>query len=378
MDFESYKDIAPYRGKDVDDAVSRVIANGPAIAKMLSGVQSRSDRFDPDATKEYISFVIEQLKRVHSYDDFQRYVTAGVFLPSIIKNSVENFTFSGMENIKKGEAYLFMSNHRDIILDCALIDLALLKGDRGMCEMAIGDNLLYNQFIIDLFKLNGGVTVKRELPMREKYLESIRLSKYFVELITEERHSIWVAQKSGRSKDGIDITNPAIIKMLYLSQKHRGVSFPDLIKECHIVPVAVSYECDPNDINKGREEVDKVNKGVHEKKKYEDMISMIRGLTRKKGNIHIGFGTPITDHCDTPAEVASEIDRQIHLNYRLWPSSYFAYDYLQDTSIFKNKYESLDKAKFLDRYARLQPDVRLFVLNSFANPVRSYISAKAL
>jgi glycerol-3-phosphate O-acyltransferase len=376
LDFNTYRDIAPYRGKDVEDAVERIIANAPFIEQMLCGVQTKADRFDAEKTKAYVNLVISQLRRVHSYDDFQRYVTAGIFLPSILKNSSTGFSVSGIEHIAADESCFYMSNHRDIILDCALIDLALLQGGRGMCEMAIGDNLLYNQFVVDLFKLNGGVTVKRTLPMRDKYLESIRLSQYFVELITQEKHSIWCAQKSGRAKDGIDMTNPAIIKMLYLSQRHRGVSFPEVIRECHLVPVAVSYEYDPNDINKGREEVDIAVKGSHEKKKYEDMISMIRGLTKQKGRIHISFGTPIVDDCDNPQAVANQVDRQIHLMYKLWPTNCFAYDYLEQKNSFRDVYKDFDSKAFLARYAHLQPEVREFVLNSFANPVRSYLRAK--
>jgi hypothetical protein len=195
-------------------------------------------------------------------------------------------------------------------------------------------------------------------------------------LITQEKHSIWCAQKSGRAKDGIDMTNPAIIKMLYLSQRHRGVSFPEVIRECHLVPVAVSYEYDPNDINKGREEADIAVKGSHEKKKYEDMISMIRGLTKQKGRIHISFGTPIVDDCDNPQAVANQVDRQIHLMYKLWPTNCFAYDYLEQKNSFRDVYKDFDSKAFLARYAHLQPEVREFVLNSFANPVRSYLRAK--
>jgi len=376
LDFNTYRDIAPYRGKDVEAAVERIVANAPFIEQMLCGMQTKADRFDAEKTKAYVNLVISQLRRVRSYDDFQRYVTAGIFLPSILKNSSTGFSVSGIEHIAADESCFYMSNHRDIILDCALIDLALLQGGRGMCEMAIGDNLLYNQFVVDLFKLNGGVTVKRTLPMRDKYLESIRLSQYFVELITQEKHSIWCAQKSGRAKDGIDMTNPAIIKMLYLSQRHRGVSFPEVIRECHLVPVAVSYEYDPNDINKGREEVDIAVKGSHEKRKYEDMISMIRGLTKQKGRIHISFGTPIIDDCDNPQAVANQVDRQIHLMYKLWPTNCFAYDYLEQKNSFRDVYKDFDSKAFLARYAHLQPEVREFVLNSFANPVRSYLRAK--
>lgn len=376
MDFSEYRDIAPYRGKDVDDAVARVVANVPAIKKMLCGVGAKNG-FDEAKTQVYLQAVITALSKVHTYDDFQKYVTAGIFLPSILKNSSTGFSYSGLENIQPDKAYFFISNHRDIILDCALIDYALLLSKRGMCEMAIGDNLLYNQFVIDLFKLNGGVTVKRSLPLREKYLDSMRLSRYFVELITEENHSIWCAQKSGRAKDGIDVTNPAIIKMLYLSQRHRGdVNFPDLIRECRITPVAVSYEYDPNDINKGREEEAIKIRGKHEKKRYEDMISMIRGLTKPKGHIHIAFGTPIVEDCDDPHAVAAQVDRQIHKEYRLYGTNYYAYDLLEHSDRFAEQCKDLDVDLFMKRYENLTPGVREFVLNSFANPVRSRLSAE--
>ncbi len=372
MDFSEYADIAPYRGQQVLDAVDRVKENFGAIAQLIGGAFRGVGE---EKAEEMFREMSKRLDQVRSYDDFQRLITAGLFLPAILKNSATGFSVSGLENLKKDEAYFFISDHRDIILDCALIDLALGQGGMGMCEMAIGDNLLYNSFVKDLFKLNGGVTVKRTLPLREKYMESIRLSKYFVEIITEAHHSIWCAQKSGRSKDGIDDTNPAIIKMLYLSKRHSGISFSDLIKSCHIVPVAVSYQYDPNDINKGREEVAIAQKGSHQKRYYEDMISMARGITRNKGHIHIAFGTPLVDDYGDAKEVAEEIDRQIHLNYRLYDTNYFSYDYLEGGNRFADKYREFDRDAFLRRYEDQRPEVRTFILNMFANPVRSYLGA---
>ena len=372
MDFSEYADIAPYRGQQVLDAVGRVKENFGAIAQLIGGAFRGVEEEKAEGLFREMS---KRLDQVRSYDDFQRLITAGLFLPAILKNSATGFSVSGLENLEKDEAYFFISDHRDIILDCALIDLALGQGGMGMCEMAIGDNLLYNSFVKDLFKLNGGGTVKRTLPLREKYMESIRLSKYFVEIITEAHHSIWCAQKSGRSKDGIDDTNPAIIKMLYLSKRHSGISFGDLIKSCHIVPVAVSYQYDPNDINKGREEVAIAQNGSHQKRHYEDMISMARGITRNKGHIHIAFGTPLVDDYGDAKEVAEEIDRQIHLNYRLYDTNYFAYDYLEGGNRFTDKYRDFDHDVFLKRYEDQRPEVRTFILNMFANPVRSYLGA---
>ena len=163
--------------------------------------------------------------------------------------------------------------------------------------------------------------------------------------------------------------------MLYLSKRHSGISFPDLIKRCHIVPVAVSYQYDPNDINKGREEVEIAQKGGRQKRHYEDMISMARGITRNKGAIHIAFGTPLVDDYADATAVALEIDRQIHLNYRLYDTNYFAYDYLEGGGRFAEKYRDFDREAFLKRYEDQRPEVRTFVLNMFANPVRSYLGA---
>jgi hypothetical protein len=378
MNLENYKDIGPYRGQDITDAIERVLHNRAGLERILSAFIPGEGPKQLAQLKLFVDHIIEQLKNVRTYDDFQRNITAGIFLQAILKNSVNTFSTSGSEHIEKGTAYLFMSNHRDIVLDCAFIDLALIQSDQMICEMAIGDNLLTSQFVTDMFKLNGGVTVKRTLPMREKYLESIRLSAYFVEIITEENKSIWVAQKSGRSKDGLDITTPAIIKMLHLSQKPKGIKFNEVINNCHIVPVAVSYEYDPCDLIKSREEIDRIKKGEHTKKKYEDIISMNRGMKGYKGNVHVAIGNPIAGDYHNSDEVAQEIDRQIHLNYKLWPTNCFAYDYLEGKHDFADSYASFDTEKFLARFKDAKEDVKRYALNAYANPVRSYLNAKAL
>lgn len=375
MDKSKYWDIAPYEGQDVLDAVARIKAYPKFLSNMAEVLYAGNiikTKWKSHQMKEMIPPLLDQVK---SYDDFQKLITAGVFLPTIERNSMTSFTFSGQENLDPDTPYLFISNHRDIVLDCALLDYALMQSGMPFCEMAIGDNLLVNQFTTDMFKLNGGVTVKRELPMREQYQESMRLSRYFVELITEEKKSIWVAQRSGRSKDGIDTTNPAIIKMLYLSFKSSGISFQDLIKACHIVPVAISYQYDPNDINKGREEVSKKLHGTYTKKRYEDLVNMLRGLRRFKGDVHIRFGKPLADTYANADEVAFEIDRQIHIAYKLWDTNYFAYDLLQGPTRFTDRYAGLNTKKFLDRYKDLSEDLRHTILRSYANPVMMQLEA---
>ncbi len=377
MDITKYKDIAPYRGQDVRDAITRILENKDAIYKILASLGPAETAEQQKKLAQSAAYIAGILEKVETYDDFQRHIAAGIFLPAIIQKSMHAFTYSGTEHTKKDTSYLFMSNHRDIVLDCALIDMALLQGDRMLCEMAIGDNLLTNQFITDLFKLNGGVTVKRTLPMREKYLESIRLSSYFVELITEENKSIWVAQKSGRAKDGLDVTTPAIIKMLHLSQKSKGRSFSDVVNSCRIVPVAVSYEYDPCDLLKAGEEVARIKSGEHTKKRYEDLISISRGMKGYKGNVHIAFGKPLQGDFENSDQVARLIDRQIHQLYKLWPTNLFAYDYLEGTDMFAPSYQDFDREAFLYRFKGAREDVRLYALNAYANPVRSFLATQA-
>ncbi len=371
MDRSSYRDIEPYFGEDFDEAMKRLRAEreyiGAFACMICSGDLSKISRVVKDVT--------ERLDDVHSYDEFQKSITAGYFIPAVINTTMTDFTVSGGENLDEGKGYLFISNHRDIILDCMLLDYALLKKRKPLCEMAVGDNLMVNQFVEDLFRVNGGIIVRRNLPMREKFLASMKLSEYFVGTVTENCKSIWVAQKSGRSKDGIDATHPVIIKMLYLSQRNSGIPFPELIRRCNIVPVAISYQYDPNDINKGREEKSKeMNEGRYEKKKYEDLISMVKGLRCQKGHVHISIGNPIEKDLNTPEEVAREIDRQIHLSYRLFDTNYIAYDTVENTQKFSDRYTDGQKASFLSRFDHLSPDLRLFVLNTYANPVRTMLS----
>lgn len=372
MDFSKYKDIAPYRGDDFKAALARIMDKREYLRAFVSIIAGN----DFEKITSYMKMIMSHMPSCTTYAEFQTHVTAGIFIPALVEKTVREFSVSGMEKIDPEKGYLFISNHRDIILDCMLLDYALMINDKPLCEMAFGDNLITNQFVEDLFRINGGVIVRRNLPMREKYLESIKLSEYFVDVVSEENTSIWVAQKSGRSKDGLDITQPAIIKMLYLSKKGSGVSFSDLIRKVNIVPVAISYENDPNDINKGREEIKKKEDGSYEKKKYEDVISMVRGMRCNKGRVHISIGDPLTGEYQTPDEVAREIDRQIHLGYRLWDTNYIAYDALNDGKRFADQYTEDDERAFLGRFDHLSPEVRDFVLQSYANPVKSYLEAK--
>ncbi len=376
MKNEAYRDISPYYDEDLEEALDR-LRNSKSFVKSASQMVFTSRNLISAVKQHNLQHhLYEALDTVHSVDDFQANVTSKILISAVVKNTMDEFSFEGLDHLVKGQSYFFISNHRDIVLDCALLNDVLGKEGYGYTEIAIGDNLLGTQLSKDLFKLNGGITVKRSLPLREKFKESKRLSSYFYEGIAKHNKSMWVAQKSGRAKDGLDLTSPSIIKMLYMSQKDSGMSFKQLLEDCRIVPVAISYQYDPCDINKSKELLSKKLTGMYTKKKYEDMIQVLKGIKKYKGNVHLHVGTPISTDLPDHLAVAEEIDRQIHIGYRLWDTNYIAYDIVTRDSRFSSEYSEEQKQDFLDRYEYLTEDLRGQVMESYANPVKMQLKAQ--
>lgn len=370
-------DIVPYSGKDFEDAIMR-LKNYPQFLNDFTDIVSKRSFVLNALKKSHTrSLLTEGLDKVSCCDDFQKIIICDVFLKQIEKESIEKFTYSGIS--RNAKPCLYISNHRDIVLDTALLDLALYRSNEILCDMVIGDNLLVNQFTTDMFKVTGGITVRRNLSSASDLrTETIRLSSCIIDTVVNRKRSVWIAQKSGRSKDGLDNTNPAILKMLYLSAREEGLSFSRLLEKIDIVPVAISYQYDPCDVTKSHQEIRKLKAqgcyDVYHKKKYEDLIDMVRGLREYKGNVHISVGQPLSPSIVDVKTAAREIDRQIHTAYRLWNTNYFAYDTLMGTSRFKSQYEDFDGNKFLKKYRGYSEDVLKYVLNQYANPVRSMLN----
>ena len=376
---DDFRDIGPYEGQDFEDAISR-LQQYPQLLNNFTDIISRHNR----VVNKWKSFHSKRLLKVllgqvHDYLEFQELITCDVFLDMIESSSIDDFTFGGIEELGGDEPHIYISNHRDIVLDTALLDLALYRSDKKRCEMVIGDNLLVNQFTTDLFKVNGAITVKRSLSstadLRE---ETLRLSRYMRHCIEKKKISLWIAQKSGRSKDGVDNTSSAILKMLYLAYREDGISFPDFIRRASIVPVAISYQHDPCDVTKSEAQIRKLKAegvyNVYVKKKYADVLDLVRGLRLNKGNVHIQVGTPLSeDAIEDPKAAVREIDRQIHTNYRLWDTNYFAYDYINKTKKFADRYEDMNTKSFVKHYRHLRPEVRDMVFQGYANPVVSML-----
>jgi hypothetical protein len=380
MTEDDFKGIGPYEGDDFRQAISR-LQQYPQLLDNFTDIISRHNR----VVNKWKSFHAKKLLRhmlgqVDNYTEFQESITCDIFLSMIESSSIEDFTFSGIDELGLDTPHIYISNHRDIVLDAALLDLALYRSDnRKKCEMVIGDNLLVNQFTTDLFKVNGAITVRRSLSStRDLREETLRLSRYIRYAIEQKGVSLWIAQKSGRSKDGVDNTSPAILKMLYLAYREDGLSFQDFIKRASIVPVAISYQYDPCDITKSEEQIRKLKAegvyNVYVKKKYADVLDLVRGLRLNKGNVHIQVGTPLGDGIEDVAAAVRETDRQIHMNYKLWDTNYFAYDHLNGTKMFESEYADMNTRSFVRHYRHLKPEVRELVFREYANPVISMLN----
>ncbi|WP_313464990.1 1-acyl-sn-glycerol-3-phosphate acyltransferase [Pseudomonas nitroreducens] len=305
-------------------------------------------------------------------DKFEPYVDR------TIEHATDGVTYSGVERLKSGRAYLFIANHRDIVMDPAFCNYAIFHAKLPTPRIAIGDNLLQKPFVSDLMRLNKSFIVHRSISgRREKLAAYQNLSAYINHSICQDVQSIWIAQAEGRAKDGDDRTDSAILKMFHMSRKDEP--FAEVIRQLHLIPVSISYEYDPCDAAKARELYTRATTGEYRKAPGEDDRSIVQGITGYKGRVHINFGEEITGDFADAKQLAAELDRQILGNYRLFPVHYLAYEAseLRDAALEVPRAETLFKAEELQR-ARTEWERRLgecpveqrgHLILQYANPV---------
>ena len=277
------------------------------------------------------------------------------FINRIIQRSVNNFSYDGVLNLDKEESYLLLSNHRDIVLDSALINYCLNDRQYNTSEIAIGSNLLSEDWIKKLVRINKSFIVKRNIPKEEMLPSSQNLSAYIDYTLKEKKQSIWIAQREGRAKDGFDKTNPGLLKMFGMAAKDNLL---DHLVSLNITPVSLAYELDPCDVFKVPELLKKSLGESYVKAKGEDEKNMIFGIQGDKGNVHVQFGTPINDNIKGFADIknrnqllkaiAEVIDKEIYQSYHLWNSNYVAYDLLNSSTKYVGKYDENGKEQFQD------------------------------
>jgi hypothetical protein len=334
----------------------------------------------PDLDKPSIKELF--LSITGSYDFQKRIVDRAV--QTIINYSMDEFTSSGIENLDKNKAYLFVANHRDIVLDAALLQHVLVSNNMNTTQITFGSNLMITPFIVDLGKSNKMFTVFRNSDRREQLRDSLELSEYMRHVIKSRNESLWIAQRAGRTKDGIDMTQQGLLRMFAMSGTG---STKDRLKELNIVPLSISYEFEPCDYLKVNETC-RSKKGKYIKKVGEDFNSIQLGIGGYKGRTKLVIGNSLTDFIESLPDamdkkellqvVASEVDRQVYSNYQLWPTNYIAYDLLNDSQLYASKYNSTEKEKFIAHMnsgsSKVDLDKKEFeaaFLSLYANPVSS-------
>ena len=365
-----YKDIRPYHDNEYQTVIRKLLDEEAFVG----------------AIKNYFAEYPEtQIKAAllscRGIQDFQQKIVAQV-VEKIVKQSLTDLNFEGLDQLDPQQTYLFMSNHRDIVLDSAFLNYGLNQAGFKTSEIAIGSNLIDIDWVRDLVRINKSFIVKRNLPNQEMLEASKTLSAYIDYTIHEKKESVWIAQREGRAKDGNDKTNPGLLKMLGL-----GVEKPLLqhLTELNILPVSISYEFDPCDKLKIPELIAKSKGEVYTKQAGEDVFHMLSGIQGFKGRVALHFGQPIRQKMEELADirnrnlqlkgVAQLIDQQIYQNYRLWPNNFIAADLLRESNQWEAHYNPEAKIRFLAYLEeRLndfqdQPLAKQLFLEMYANPV---------
>lgn len=370
---EQFDPIRPFEPDELPDVFDRLLQN-----EQFSSVLAY---FYPDVPKEALAAKMHACK---DNLDFQKTFCYG-FLVQLLARLSKGCDID-IASLDTDSRYTFISNHRDIVLDSALLDKLLIDaGFNTTCEIAIGDNLLKLPWVKDLVRVNKSFIVERALSMREMLMASKRLSEYMHFVIAEKNDNIWIAQREGRAKDSNDRTQEAILKMMVMGGEG---SIIDRLKQLHLVPLAISYEYDPCDYLKAAELQARRDNPCWQKGPMDDVTSMQTGIMGYKGYIHYQCADCIDSHLDTiPADtpktelfrlIADHIDRQIFAGYRLYPNNYVALDLLHGDSAHADHYTAEDKAQF-EAYLKGQLDkiemegkddayLREQMLKMYANP----------
>jgi len=302
------------------------------------------------------------------------------YIDRTIERATDGVTFSGLEHLQQGRAYLFLANHRDIVMDPAFVNYAVYQAGIRTPRIAIGDNLLQRPFVSDLMRLNKSFIVRRSITGRREKLAAYQvLSAYINHSIRNDGESVWIAQAEGRAKDGDDRTDSAILKMLHMSRKDEA--FAEALEALRPVPVSISYEYDPCDQAKARELYIRATTGTYSKAPGEDDTSIALGITGYKGRVHIAFGSPMESVPDDAKQMAIAVDRQILGSYRLFPVHYLAYRLWDEqdpeikvpsaAELFSREEIERAEAEWSKRLAACPSVQQPYLIQQYATPVRN-------
>lgn len=370
---DPFIDIRPYYNEELPYVVNRMLQN-PKFVNSLTN-------FMPDVP---LNVLVKRIRKISDVNELQKKVY-GQIIHTFEDRSIDELTIAGYDELPKDKAYLFIANHRDIIMDSAIMQEYLMSIGETTCLSGIGDNLLSSQIFTDVAKTGNMFTITRSGNARQMVTNSKLVSEYIHTNICHNHKSVWIAQRNGRTKDGLDKTQQSVLKMFCMSRKNSDIY--QHIKELNIVPLTISYEYEPCDQMKARELILTQKNKKYVKAPDEDYRSITTGIFAYKSRVHLQFGRPINDDIDESLQfscdnerilyLCSLIDKQMYANYHLWPTNYIAYDLLNNSTDHQSEYTELNKRDF-NQHIRKQANIddvsyykmKQQLLTLYANPVK--------
>jgi len=327
---DEFADIRPYNDTEFPQILERLLIE-PDLVKGLAQFMRPNWRGPLRLlARSLVRWRLQRdLSKLESIEQFQQWLAG--YVEKIITKTTTGLYVEGLDRLASASSHVWLSNHRDIALDPTLVNYALHINDRQTGRIAIGDNLLKNPVVGDVMRLNKSFIVKRSIVAKREKLSALQLLSKYIRHSIEEGQSVWIAQREGRAKNGIDETDTAVLKMLGLAGRVNKESFATSLQVLNPIPVSISYEFDPCDILKARELAAKAIGEDYQKTENEDVISIVTGLMGKKGRIQVTFGKEIDDEAFASAvSLAEEVDRQIVAGYACFPINFAAHKLLSD------------------------------------------------
>lgn len=373
VESQNFDDIRPYNDAEIPHAIEQLVSDQEFIGAI---VNYRFGSKAPWVTAVLGPLVKWYLRRhwrsLRTVQDVQLYLAK--YLNQALKKTSDGLSWSGLDQLSRDRAYVFISNHRDIAMDPAIVNWCLSREGFETTRIAIGDNLLKKPCVSTLMKMNKSFVVRRSAKGPREMLKALgQLSAYIGDSIRTGHH-VWIAQKEGRAKDGFDLTDPAILKMFYIDGKRQGLNFSEYMANLHIVPVVISYEFDPCDAAKANELVQVATEGHYQKSEFEDIESIVKGITGYKGRVHVHFGQCLQTGFETPEQLAALVDAEIYQGYRLYPANLLA---AGETFASQTPLDMKATAEFEKRVAALPAAIREQVRQMYANPYLNAHKQKA-
>ncbi|SKA67989.1 glycerol-3-phosphate acyltransferase [Succinivibrio dextrinosolvens DSM 3072] len=355
-----FDDIRPCRDDEVQSELNKIISDEMVINSILRFRYPIFSKKFGFLLKPFVkAYLKNKVSKITTIRQFQEMVSS--FMKKVVDSTTDGVELVGFDKLEKNKGYLFISNHRDISLDPAFIDLALFLSGRDTVRIAIGDNLLRLPAATSLMRLNRSFIVRRSIEAPREKLKALTHLSNYIGLSIEEGISIWIAQREGRAKDGNDKTEDAVLKMISLYGRQKKQDFKEYMSSLNIVPVSITYEYDPNDLAKAKELYEKEKNGEYKKDEFEDIDTITRGIRGYKGHVKLVAGEPITGGFETAEELSAIIDKFVWNNYELYPSALISAGVTDGIS-------DSDKEKFESRIASYPEYLRDRIKAMYAAP----------